>query len=1158
MGGTLGHIGRNMAQRGDGTWTGPLNLASKTTERVAKSFTPSRRGPLRRLPQQALFKAGGWPLIGFSVGGLLAVFLAAFALYWALSRKIPFNRFVVDYKGLFSDEPCHVLLTGFAQGSTSSFLFGKGYSSDYTGDGPPVKDNSINHALEQLRGGGNNGFRNKKVDYQKPKSGGRSDPDDMSEKSEGKRQHPAKVRSEKKEKEQKEQDKLLVVRPLRPTMYGVFRGWDGQQPYHFVLEGTVWRAIGLVDGNVADVVHEGQLVVNVKTSKPGFLLTHSESEKKCSAIPAFVTYAFGQEFTVEGKTYAPTSFDVFVPFLDFLRAKVSTPLCTDTHRNMAMASANRHFGCVLDHDILVATYNYYVHYNQFRIFRLQTGFGRVCVDDRDRAVDCEMVRYGEVHFDGDIGRHVSVDCHVGESYPFRPDCALLFFKEEAGVKVNAHRMVGGMVPVLNHHFGLHQRFLGCLTQWEVGPQLPDPSNAQAVSPSVYPRFQTSEDGANGSKYYRSIYTGFYPVDATPFLMYSVNALNATKALKRMCGARESLAFDEDLTSLQYSAFAHLFFSTELDWVGAREELAFGRDWTWRSRFNTVANLEFTSGHHLGKLYDWVQVGNLVKLRKLNEHRKGLKPLKPITYTCPVAMREGWFGSSERISGGPIAAWFGKHSSLTRIYAQMRVGFSDLLESFSRTTLDQYAASHPKWIYGTNYENFTTFLDYRVSREELAIIPHIKRALRHMFVARVVEHTPDDNMTRFVEAKVKKEFAKQGKVPRLYVTYDGGCMFANELPEYAKVCLDGCRTYSHNGVKVHINIFAKPTTPGLTESLRSAINCMSRHDEVYILIYSDDSVWAGNLNGHDFAFNVDISSCDSGNKSGVFGLIFMLLSQFSPELAIGLVSQCANVIKLANPENGEEKCEIHMFSLFEGSGTVLTTILNHVAMFMIAQAAVIILGDNKDRINHWEKISELVVKCGEAFGHVLTVEPARNDYGFVPEKIQFLKRSPLRLTTGEYIPVMNYGTIFRGFGSIEGDLTADMVGMSVVEFAQLSVGQRMDVFLSGVVAGLKNEPNSIILSALRRRFCCLPGSLASGWENLDHVRFSSQSSNVLDGGSVDHAKGMVCTESLSRRYDVSTSQLDALAGKISNCRVGYMYPDECVGSFARVDYGCGHV
>lgn len=1024
---------------------------------------------------------------------------------------------------------CHVHFVDFHPDTVYSViqrrktLFGKEFSSDVTGDGPKsARETKLDSGLAQLAGldtskptyssvAGAKQGRNKKVDHEKKVNGGRADPSDASERPAGKaRVHPAKAREEKRAEEKKEEPVVKIVRPLMNTL-GYEIGWDGKQAFKF--QGG--KAVGLTDGLVLDVVPENTMVPKVVKSAPGYLSTKSDGELTVRAVSAFEVIEFNTQFSFEGRTYLPRQYYVFKPFFTFLQTKVSTPNCTDTHRNMAFASANRHFGAFCEHDVFVMTYSYYVHYNMFRVWRMQTGFGKVVVEDRDRLIDSEMVRYGEVKMDGHIGRHGSMDCPLVDDYPFREDCVLVF--KDANL---------AREPV---YYSAH----------EVKPARPD----------TYPRFETSEPNANSSRYTRSIYTGFYPEDATPFVMYSVNAKNACKALKRMCGARQNSAFESNLSALQYASFSVIYKDSDLFWKGNDDD-------AWRSRFEAIANIEYLKGENSTRLYDNIQVGNVGKLEKLSFGR--VRKFMPVKYKFPYRVVKGWVYDEVITDSGPILDWFSSNVCLSKIHNQMRLGFELLLGQFNYDNLDDYYHDHPDWIYGPNYVKHTTMVDYQESREELADVPHLKRLLRKWFVQKTIIHTPDDNMTKFVEAKVKKEFAKQGKAPRLYVTYDGGCMYANELPEYAKICLHGVRSFDHNGVHFDILIYAKPKTVELERCFNRLIRSMSGNNEVVILIYSDDSVWTGNVNGVEFAFNVDISSCDSGNKSGVFGLIFMLLSQFSPELAVGLVSQCSNVIKLKNPEDSDEECEIHMHSLFEGSGTVLTTILNHVAMYMIANAAVVLIGEMKQGLTHWEQISELIVKSGESFGHVLSVEPAKSHLGFIPEKIQFLKRSPLQLTNGKYIPVMNYGTIFRGFGSIEGDLTADMIGMSVVEFAQLGMEERGNVFLSGVVAGLKNEPTSIILSALRRRFSRLPGSLASGWENLDQNKFLLQSSNVHGSESPDHAGGMVSSESLCRRYDLDTSQLAALAGKINNCRVGHIYPDACVGSFARVDYGCGHV
>lgn len=1007
----------------------------------------------------------------------------------------------------------------------------------------------INRALSQLEDfHGNSGFRNKNVDHQKKVNGGRNDPDDMRERPVG-RMHPAAKRQADREAKQLDRESkyvLIVFSSLIP------HGWDGEELYYAVETSednplpeafSKWDvdqdryAVGFNTGVVRPCREESADVKQVVFSKPGYCKVDLEDgDKIVKARGCYAELDFDEAFVYDGKLYETCSFVYFIPFMEFLKSKVSTAVCTETHRNMALAAVNRHYPN-FNHDSVVAdTISAFMYYNAFRLFRQQTGYGKFVVEHRDRLVDSEMVKFGELEIQGDVAYYPSIDCPVADNYPFRDDCALVFTSNR-----NGHNAVDGVyTAALEELQGAN---------W------------------TYPKFVTSVPDANGGRYYRSTFLGFWPANAAPFLTYSVNALNACKALKRMCGARENRDFDKVLTRLQYSAFGHVFYSEKTGWRPDVNRDVFDPSPTWRQRFLDIARLRIIHRDGSPKLFEGFVAGNKKICEHVNESvaryywgSPEQRKYKPSYYSNPVHLtRESFWSGAKRVidcDGDANLLWFDEHCKLQLIFDQMEVGFGELLSDFNKTTLQSYADSHPNWIYKRNFENFKTFLSYQECREDLSMIDHIKKALRIMFVQREIVHTPDNNMTRFVEARVKKEFAKQGKVPRLYVTYDAGCMYANELPEWAKVCLNGMRKFESNGVTVYVNIFAKPTSVGLRDALNHLIDCMCRKDEVYILIYSDDSCWSGNLNGVPFAFNVDISSCDSGNKGGVFGLIFMLLSQFSPELALGLCSQCANVIKLTNPENPDELCEIYMHSLFEGSGTVLTTILNHVAMYMIAQAALVLFGSKRTLISSWEEVSFLVEKAGMAFGHVLSVEPARDSLGFCPEKIQFLKRSPLRLTTGEYVPVLNYGTIFRGFGSIEGDLTADMVGMSVVEFAQLSKEKRAEVFLSGVVAGLKNEPNSIVLSALRRRFDKLPGSIAGVWENLDSSKFSSQTAKLFNeeewfpslGGDVE-------TSSLCRRYNLTTSELAAFAGKISNARIGYLYPDVCVGAFASVDYGC---
>lgn len=982
--------------------------------------------------------------------------------------------------------------------------------------------------------------RNKKIDHQKPKSGGRSNPDDKKERDPGdaasaayrriqekeRKKHEAEMRALDIAEKAAEQDIRILVRSNESQV-----GWDGKEAYGIYLGPDGWTSVSS-SGYVLPVVDEGTLVEAARTAEPGHVVQFAPNNperaggKQVRALSAVKRAGIMVEFMYDGKIWAPAEYVFFVPFLNWLQKQVSTSIVTESITNAMLASLNRLYPNFPDPDLLINTISFYKHSSEFKKFRLTTGFGRVIKEQRDRLFDQELLMLGEIVVPDNVVVYESVDCEVPDSYPFRNDCTIVFREGENSDIFTSMR----------------------------------PGQCDPDDPTSYPRFEVSDPGANGSRYIRSVYMAFAGPNVTSFQTYSVNATNACKALKRMCGARETPEYDDFLTSVQYSMFFNILESH----TGYFEK---------HDTFLKIARLEpkykqrevDEAGTPIGrKEYSGVEVGSKAMNSALaTEFAADLPNGLPLPFYRNYIRNEAaqffgmTVGQAVLSSAHPSARWFESidHYALRE---QMRAGFDRLMRDFNFGTLSSYSSSHPKWIYKGACDNFMTYDTLSDTRTWLSNITHVKKALRKMFVDREVIHSADDVMVRQVEAKVKKEFAKVGKVPRLFVTYGGGCMYANELPEFAKVCLDGMRVFTSNGITFKINIFAKPSSEKLNQCFRDLVHTMQRNDELYVLIYSDDSVWTGNINGVDFAFNVDISSCDSGNKGGVFGLIYLLLSKFSKDLAIGLVSQCGKTIKLENPENPDHWCNITMASLFEGSGTVLTTILNHVAMYMVAQAAIAIFSQRKHTITSWHVVQELIVRSGEAFGHVLSVEPAMSCLGFIPEKIQFLKRSPMQTESGEYIPAMNYGPIFRGFGSVEGDLTAEMVGITAVKFSQLSRDERTDLFLSRVVAGLVHEPTSIVVEALRRRFCTLPSVDASGWDGLPYEdKFISNSTKMIEYDSSDTRSCSVTVDSICRRYDITGNQIGTLVDQILSSRSGRIYPSEAIGSFAKVDYGCGN-
>lgn len=91
----------------------------------------------------------------------------------------------------------------------------------------------------------------------------------------------------------------------------------------------------------------------------------------------------------------------------------------------------------------------------------------------------------------------------------------------------------------------------------------------------------------------------------------------------------------------------------------------------------------------------------------------------------------------------------------------------------------------------------------------------------------------------------------------------------------------------------------------------------------------------------FGFNLDISSCDSSNSMVVFaqnGLQQAGLDvEHASSFAAGLIAQCALPTTLRNPLKGNrtEQLVVQPLTVFEYSGSTLTTVLNNIASTSIA-------------------------------------------------------------------------------------------------------------------------------------------------------------------------------------------------------------------------------
>jgi hypothetical protein len=442
-----------------------------------------------------------------------------------------------------------------------------------------------------------------------------------------------------------------------------------------------------------------------------------------------------------------------------------------------------------------------------------------------------------------------------------------------------------------------------------------------------------------------------------------------------------------------------------------------------------------------------------------------------------------------------------------------------------------------------YLGFMEYIEPLYSRFANGEIPHVKQRLRQYYSKFKGLEATDKIMVNRLDAEIKNEIAKSGqpvmKAPRLYVGYGAGSMYANELPEFVKMSLSQS-FYFHEKCDFgmcdfHIYLMTKPRQKEIEEVFNRISFGLPTNTHV-IVIYSDDSVWAGNDRGVPYAFNCDISSCDASVKSAGFFMTGIEIAQFDVERAVGLIQQCKLPINVRSRSEKDKNIKIRRHRNdkeggvkivpIEGSGTVLTTINNFNIMLMTALMYI-----KGQAYGVRQSILESGLLCG------LNLEISYN-FEAQPEKLQFLKYSPILCTDGKYHMVRNLGCVLRGFGKVDGDLSNRQLGVDSTVFASMKWCERMDRYCSSVTKSYCHEPSSLVLDSLRERFS-VPTDL------------TVESTSLIIN---DNENFVVVEESLARRYNISTQELSQLAEKIKRVKIGDVVVDDSLTQIYYTDYG----
>lgn len=437
-------------------------------------------------------------------------------------------------------------------------------------------------------------------------------------------------------------------------------------------------------------------------------------------------------------------------------------------------------------------------------------------------------------------------------------------------------------------------------------------------------------------------------------------------------------------------------------------------------------------------------------------------------------------------------------------------------------------------------------------------PIVKSALYQRFFMGQRYHTYGEDLeVRPGEVSFKKEWAKPGKHGRLFVSY-GPSILTNGW-FYSVVKKSFCQPFERLGVfedsvvrrrlrKLNPIARAIPTQSEYSldhhpvYALDEAVAPMSNPKHgLTARTFSDDMmlVWHDAISGMTLRFDVDISGCDAGNTSAPFYLLadWAIFMGSDREKVFRTYKRLTSELTVINPSQPSEKLVIKPKTIFEGSGCPETTAVNNVAATLIVFAIYSMILRHIDKWRDAEASeawrTQLLKAAAMYVGHQITV-----DFRASRQKQQFLKYSPLQATCGTWVQARNLGAILRSLGSVDGDLDPKMLGLNATEFQTMSLSEKAERFASGVVAGLKNEPDHVVIRALRARFNRPAPAIFDPHKTL----------------KIDRSRFEIPTSELVARYGGTEDSFEELARAIRDIRFGVVMKVPIVSAIMEVDYG----
>lgn len=450
------------------------------------------------------------------------------------------------------------------------------------------------------------------------------------------------------------------------------------------------------------------------------------------------------------------------------------------------------------------------------------------------------------------------------------------------------------------------------------------------------------------------------------------------------------------------------------------------------------------------------------------------------------------------------------------------------------------------------EIYSAFLDGAIARLPVHSLRELylrirgpKARERDFMLANNVVHDENDILLKKATAEVKVEYAKPGKVPRLFVSMYVAFLYNFHIMFLVKLVL-------HGGHYITTRLFGKVVSGSVfilvkpqPNDLHSIFNMMCS-SSVYInspsivaAVSGDDCIMNITDGVMTLQCNTDAIACDAHQGSLGFGILGVGTCAFDEPIGFGTVKQAMVPIQI-----GDVVVEMPDAAL--GSGNTATTTVNSITSALVVKATSIALAQHltKDFLNREERqksLIEVVQKGANMVGHEVTVEIAQS-----PHHYQFLKRSPFYdPQTCTWLPYLNMGAIFRKLGCLSGDMTSLTLGVTASQFRKMDHKARMEAYVGGVVAGLVNEPTNPIMAALRTRFPPVQGIV---------LEKSVLRQDIFTGEVTKCLSSLDNTDAIMHRYDLTLEDLRDFAQQLINLQVGQICTSRAMTAFLLVDYG----